>query len=445
MKTLYFDVLCGASGDMILSSLIDVGVPEDFLRKELTKLAIPGFSMSVDKQKRSGIDCSHLTLSWDGLIKQVHSHADHDHSHEHRHDDSHHGGHGHGHAHQEHKSHEHDHDHTHNHESHHHAGQEPLQFRNARQILEIIKKADYNKRIFSSCEKILGRISEAEAKVHGVSVEEVHFHEIGAIDTIIDVTGISLCLDYLDVKQIIFSTLTDGRGTVKTRHGLMPVPVPATAKLCEGFALKILDIESELLTPTGCGVLTTLGKQTGSGISGKILKTGYGCGDKVFEKSPNALRVFLLETESNVGFETDMVCCLESDMDHISGEIMGDAAGRLLQAGALDVSWSPVFMKKGRPGYRLCVLCAVDKKEELIDLIILHTRTLGVRMQTMQRVIAQRDSHDVQFLGSTIQEKHCAYKNESFSKPEYDALAMLSIKTGRPIIELMEEYIRNKN
>jgi pyridinium-3,5-bisthiocarboxylic acid mononucleotide nickel chelatase len=436
MKTLYFDVLCGASGDMILSSLIDVGVPEDFLRKELTKLAIPGFSMSVDKQKRSGIDCSHLTLSWDGLIKQVHSHADHDHAHEHHHDDDHLGGHGHGHAHHEHKS--------YNHEDHHHTGHEPLQFRNARQILEIIKKADYNEQVFSSCEKILNRISEAEAKVHGVSVEEVHFHEIGAIDTIIDVAGISLCLDYLNVNELRFSTLTDGRGTVHTRHGLMPVPVPATAKLCEGFALKILDIESELLTPTGCGVLTALGKQTGPGPSGTIIKTGYGCGNKVFENSPNAIRVFLMETESNVGFETDMVCCLESDMDHISGEIMGDAAGRLLQAGALDVSWCPVFMKKGRPGYRLCVLCAVDKKEELIDLIILHTRTLGVRVQTMQRVKAQRDFHDVQFLGSTVREKHCTYKNESFTKLEYESLAALSEKTGRPVIELMEESLKNK-
>jgi uncharacterized protein (DUF111 family) len=143
-----------------------------------------------------------------------------------------------------------------------------------------------------------------------------------------------------------FFTLTDGRGTVHTRHGLMPVPVPAVAKLCEGYALKILPIESELLTPTGCAVLTTLGKQVDSGISGNILKTGYGCGDKVFEKSPNVLRVFLLETDSQAGFETDAVWCLESDMDHISGEIMGDVGGRLMLAGALDVSWCPMFHEK---------------------------------------------------------------------------------------------------
>jgi hypothetical protein len=388
--------------------------------------------MSVDKQKRSGIDCSHLTLCWDGLIKQVHSHAGPDHAHKHDHDD-HHQGHGHGHTH-----------HEHNHEGHHHAAHGPLQFRNARQILEIIGNAGYNQPVYSSCEKILGRISEAEAAVHGVTVDEVQFHEIGAIDTIIDVAGISLCLDYLNVNELRFSTLTDGRGTVSTRHGLMPVPVPATAKLCEGFALKILDIESELLTPTGCGVLTALGTQVMAGITGKIIKTGYGCGDKVFEDSPNAIRVFLLETESNVGFEIETVCCLESDMDHISGEIMGDAAGRLLQAGALDVSWSPVFMKKGRPGYRLSVLCSEEARQKIIDLIMLHTRTLGVRMQTMQRVVAHREFHDVQFLGSTVREKRCTYKNESFTKPEYESLAALSEKTGRPVIELMEEYLKNK-
>jgi uncharacterized protein (TIGR00299 family) protein len=319
-----------------------------------------------------------------------------------------------------------------------------MPYRNARQILAIIEKAGYNEKVFASCKKILERISEAEAKVHGVSVDEVHFHEIGAIDTIIDVAAISLCVDYLDVKQILFSALTDGRGTVHTRHGIMPVPVPAVAKLCEGYALKILPIESELLTPTGCAVLTTLGKQVATGISGNILKTGYGCGDKVFEKSPNVLRVFLLETDSQAGFETDAVWCLESDMDHISGEIMGDISSRCMQAGALDVSWCPIFMKKGRPGYRLTVLCSIEKKEEFVDLIMLHSRTLGIRMQRMERTIAHRRTAIVQFYDSSIQEKYCSFKDTDFTKPEYESLAELSTKTGRPVIELMEEYIKNK-
>jgi TIGR00299 family protein len=441
MKTLYFDVLCGASGDMILSSLIDAGVPEDFLRRELTKLSIPGFSLSVDKQKRSGIECSHLMLSWDGHDNHIHAHENNDKGHGHDHSPVGHS-HGRGHGHHEHDLHEHKHALADIHFDHKTHG--PMPYRNARQILAIIEKAGYNEKVLASCRKILERISEAEAKVHGVSIDEVHFHEIGAIDTIIDVTSISLCVDYLDVNEILFSTLTDGRGTVHTRHGLMPVPVPAVAKLCEGYALKILPIESELLTPTGCAVLTALGKQVDSGISGNILKTGYGCGDKVFEKSPNVLRVFLMETDSKAGFKTDMVCCLESDMDHISGEIMGDVGGRLMLAGALDVSWCPVFMKKGRPGYRLTVLCSMGKKEEFIDLIMLHTRTLGIRMQRMERVVARRSTATVQFYDSSIEEKYCSYKDTVFTKPEYESLAGLSTKTGRPVIELMEEYIKNK-
>ena len=437
MKTLYFDVLCGASGDMILSSLIDVGVPEDYLRKELAKLSIPGFSLSIDKQKRSGIECSHLMLSWDGHDDHIHAHEKNDRGHD---DPSH----GPDRKHHEHNHHQHKHDHGHEDNHSDHKTHEPMPYRNASQILEIIGKAGYNEKVFISCKKILERISGAEAKVHGVTIDEVHFHEIGAIDTIIDVTGISLCMDYLDVNEILFSALTDGRGTELTRYGLMPIPVPAVAKLCEGYKLTILPIDSELLTPTGCAVLTALGKQVDSGISGNILKTGYGCGDKVFEKSPNALRVFLMETESNAGFETDTVWCLESDMDHISGEIMGDVSSRIMQAGALDVSWCPVFMKKGRPGYRLTVLCSMEQKEEFIDLIMLHTRTLGIRMQRMERTVARRSTANVQFYDSSIQEKYCSYKDSAFTKPEYESLAGLSAKTGKPVIELMEEYIKKK-
>jgi pyridinium-3,5-bisthiocarboxylic acid mononucleotide nickel chelatase len=406
MKTLYFDVFSGASGDMILSSLIDLDVPINYIRAELSGLAIPGFSMDVEKVKRSGIMCSHLKLDW----------AD-------RH------------------SHMHGHDHTH----HDHAHNDQDGFRNPRQILEIITKAKFKEPIIARCEKILMRLAQAEAAVHGVPVDEVHFHEIGAIDTIIDIAGISICIDYLGVERILFSTLTDGRGTVNTRHGIMPVPVPAVVKLCEGFALSRLDIESELLTPTGCASLVALGEQSETGFRGTIQKTGYGCGDKIFENSPNALRVFLIETSLDVHAGDDAIWCLESDMDHISGEIMADVAGRLMQQGSLDVSWCPVFMKKGRPGYRLSVICAQEKKQELIDLIMIHTRTLGVRMQRMERVVAHREVSTSELLKSEIQEKKCSYANTSFSKPEYESLAKLSKETGKPVIELIEEYCKKGN
>ena len=402
MKNLYFDIISGASGDMILSTLIDLGVPVSYLQTELDKLHIPGFSITVEKVYRSAIECSHVLLHW--------------HEHHHDHSDS---------------NHEH---------AYHHGGE----YRNSEQILTIIKKAGYSDRVNDSAANILAKIADAEAAVHGVPVEKVHFHEIGAIDTIVDIAGIALALEYLKIDALYFSGLTDGHGTVHTQHGIMPVPVPAVAKLCEGFALNIIDVPTELLTPTGCAVLTALGKQSSLGITGKIQKTGYGCGDKTFDNFPNIIRAFISESDSNDCTQSNAsVWCLESDMDHLSGEIMGDAAQRIFAAGALDVSWAPVFMKKGRPGYRLTVICTSDTRDVIIEVILLHTRTLGVRFHSAGRVCAQRSQSTCIMHNETVTEKQCTFNSLSFSKPEYEALALLTEKTGIPVIALMEEYIRN--
>jgi len=381
MKTLYFDLMSGASGDMILSALVDVGVPKAYLGRELSRLRIPGFAFDVEKRKRSGISCLHLRMKWDT----------------------------------------------------------PRSYRHLRQILDMIKKANYKRSVYERCEAVLMRLGRAEAKVHDMPLENVHFHEVGAVDTIVDIAGICLGLDFLGIDEIRFSALTDGRGTVETLHGVMPVPVPAVAAMAEGFVLKILDVPTELLTPTGCAVLTALGKQE-TAVSGTIIKTGYGCGDKVLKETPNVLRVFLVKADPQQ--PGDCVNVIESDMDHISGEIMGHAAALLMRQGALDVSWTPVFMKKGRPGYRLTVLCAPDRQQEFIDTIMLHTRTLGVRVHQAGRVVAERKPGTGRLRGQVIAVKECSYKGRSFTKPEYEALAKMSGKTGEPVIELMEEFTK---
>jgi uncharacterized protein (TIGR00299 family) protein len=380
MKALYFDLVSGASGDMILSSLVDIGVPVDYLRAELGRLSIPGFTFNVEKAKRSGIAASHLVMKWET----------------------------------------------------------PRSYRHIHQILAMIKKANYKKSVYSQCEAVLMRLGKAEAKVHDMPLEKVHFHEVGAVDTIVDIAGICLGLDYLCVDKILFSTLADGKGTVNTQHGRMPIPVPAVAAMAQGFEMRILDISGELLTPTGCAVLTALGTQVRTGVSGTVLKTGYGCGDKSFEDTPNVLRVFLLD--KGVLDPGCRVAVIESDMDHISGEIMGDVAARLMREGALDASWTPVFMKKGRPGFRLTVQCAPDKRQAIVDTILIHSRTLGVRVREDDRVVAERKTAAGRLRGETIQEKKCSYKGHSFTKPEYEALARVSEKTGVPVIELAEEY-----
>jgi uncharacterized protein (TIGR00299 family) protein len=386
MKTLYFDVMSGASGDMILSSLIDIGVPLDYLRAELGKLNIPGFSLDVEKQKRSAIAASHLVLSWDS----------------------------------------------------------PKAYRHAGQILDMIKAAQYPARVYERCEKVLMRLGKAEAKVHDIPLEKVHFHEIGAVDTIVDIAGTCCALEYLDAGEIVFSTLTDGKGTVTTAHGVMPVPVPAVVEMAQGFSFRILDIETELLTPTGCAILTALGRQQTGGFFGTIIRSGYGCGTRVLDTpgATNVLRV--LYAESGAHAAGDTVCVIESDMDHVSGEIMADAASRLMRQGALDVSWTPLFMKKGRPGYRLTVLCTPDSKEAMADTVMVHLRTLGVRISTVSRIIAERKQAEALFRGERIEEKQCSYKGHSFAKPEYESLARLSEKTGVPVVELMEEYFKAK-
>ena len=389
MKTIYFQILCGASGDMILSSLIDLGVPIQYLQSECARLDISGLALSVEKVHRGGVICSHIDISCD----------------------------------------------------------EQKAYRHLPQIVSLIKNAGYRETIIENCERILNRLASAEARVHNIPVEKVHFHEIGAVDTIVDILGVCLGFDYLGVTDIRFSALTVGSGTIRTAHGIMPVPAPATAEMIKDFTSGQLDIGTEILTPTGAAILTGIGNQDLSMPSGAVSAIGYGCGDKVFEKFPNMLRALMIETDSaqQASDTSDRICVLESDMDHISGEIMAFAAEQLFSQGALDVSWTPVFMKKGRPGYRLCVMCKPDKRDALIDCIIGNTHTLGVRYQTMQRTIAPRRGGSTEIDGNSVQIKQAAHKGHAILRPEYESLAQVAREKNIPLIDLLEQYYRGKS
>lgn len=386
MRTIYFDLICGASGDMILASLIELGFPVDYFHKQLEKLQIGDIRIGVERVKRNGITCTYITPEW----------------------------------------------------------QQAFKYRHLSEILDILNHCDYPARVLQRCELVLDRLASAESVVHGIEKEHVHFHEIGAVDTIIDVLGVCLALEYFDVKNVIFSTVTEGFGTITSEHGTMPVPVPATAQMLQGFNIKTLNISTELCTPTGAAILTALGKQTVFGFEGLIVKSGYGCGTKVFEKHPNVLRTFLLDSDSAERCKVDTISLLETDMDHISGEIMGNVAQLLLKQGALDVSWMPLFMKKGRPGYRLTVMTEECKCQKLIDLIMIHTRTLGIRVQQTSRVVADRTADTLDFMDQKVTEKKCTYKGQSFSKIEYEDLEKLSHSSGISIVELMEKYVQFK-
>jgi pyridinium-3,5-bisthiocarboxylic acid mononucleotide nickel chelatase len=387
-KILYFDLLSGASGDMILGALVDLGLPLKFLRQEFARLGIPGLRISVSRANRSGIACNRMVLGWDT----------------------------------------------------------PKTFRHLPDILRLIKKGRFGAAVFSRCEAVLDRLASAEAKAHGIEKSEVHFHEIGAVDTIIDIAGACLGLDYLKIDEVRFSTLTEGHGTIRAEHGIMPVPAPATANLMQGFHATTLDLATELLTPTGCALLTALGTQSLSCPSGIVRRIGYGCGTKEFDHFPNVLRALIIDNGDAASPEPggDTVAVLETDMDHLSGELMGHVGGLLLEDGALDVSWTPVYMKKGRPGYRLTVIVPPEKAEGLGDTIMVHTRTLGVRVHQARRIIAQRESKPARFLGREIFEKQCSYKGRTFVKPEYEDLAAISRQKGLPVIELMDLFAATK-
>jgi hypothetical protein len=317
-------------------------------------------------------------------------------------------------------------------------------YRHLPDILELIGAAGYSERVYARCESVLHRLAEAEAAVHGIDMDEVHFHEIGAVDTIVDVAGICLCLESLGIDRVAFSEMTVGHGTVKIEHGTLPVPVPATVRMIQGLAVRAIDVATEILTPTGCAVLTALGEQIPGPPTGVVRQVGYGCGTKEFDRQPNALRVLLMDSSGTSVQEAhqDTVSVLESDMDHLSGECMAHAARHCLEQGALDVSWSPVFMKKGRPGYRLSVVCSPAQRESLIDSIIAQTRTLGVRFRECRRVVAQREVRSREFMGQVVEEKTCTYRGQTFSKLEYESLAALARTTGRPLPEIVDEYLR---
>lgn len=388
MRTCYFDLPCGAAGDMLLAALLDMGFPLALLTEQLSSLQIEPIAISLDTVQRGGV-----------TGKRMVPHLPHSHHHRHLGD-----------------------------------------------ILAILKSGKVKDSVYNRCEKVLDRLATAEAKVHGIPKEQVHFHEIGALDTIVDILGVVLALDYLNIDKVTFSTLTDGYGTITVAHGLMPVPVPATAVLIEGYTVKTVQIPTELLTPTGAALLTALGEQVPDCYSGRVLAIGYGCGTKEFAERPNFLRALLLE--DTVGTEdeerADAVVVLESDMDHIAGEIMGDVADVLRLKGALDVSWIPLYMKKGRPGYRLSVLAREQDRDPLIDAIILHTRSLGVRFQSMQRAVAKREFGTAMVAGVACSEKRCTYKGYNFSKLEYAALASLARENGCSVLDMMERYVRER-
>ena len=293
--------------------------------------------------------------------------------------------------------------------------------------------------------KIFGIIADAEAKAHGLPREEVHFHEVGAVDSIVDIAAVSFCIDQLDVQDVIVPVLYEGTGTVRAQHGILPVPVPAVLNIAaaHNLDLHITSTPGEFVTPTGAAIVAALRTGTRLPAVFTVLKTGLGAGKRNYER-PSILRAMLIEEKASA--QEDHIVKLESNIDDCTGEQLGYVMESLYQAGARDVHYFPVFMKKNRPGYQLNVICTEDLKDALLSIIFKQTTTIGVRIQNMERAVLPREIRKVATSLGEIRVKTVTLPDgERRSYPEYDDVAELCRTSGRPFPEIFNKLYAETN
>ena len=416
-KILYFDCSAGISGDMTLGALIDLGADKNAFLTELEKLHLEGYEIAFETTQRNAITATHVNVILTGQ-EQVH---DHTHIHEHIHD------HGHTHEH-DHEHHSHDHERGHFHRS----------FRDIRQM---IQNSELSKEVKDLSLRIFTRVARAEAKVHHKDMEEVQFHEVGAVDSIVDIVGSAILITMLKPDRICASVVQDGHGFVHCQHGMLSVPVPA---VCEIFAesdalIRQIDVDTELVTPTGAAIISELADFFGTMPMMTIDKMGWGAGTKVL-KIPNLLKVTLgyQETASDGYTEQDEIMVLETNLDDCTGEMLGAAMEILMENGALDAFYTPIFMKKNRPAWCLTVLARPKDTEKMERLIFLHTTTIGIRRHLDQRRILKREKAVVPTAYGELQVKRVALEDGYRDYPEYESAKKLAVETGKPLWEILK-------
>lgn len=429
-EKLYLECYAGISGDMFVASLLDLGADLEVLKKSLNSLeTIKGqFRIETNRVSKSGLDAYDFSVilkddNHDSDMEYLHGHDDTNHEH---HDHNHHEGHHHDHSHNE--NHHHDHSHT-----HHHVG--------LIEINEIINNSDITENAKKIAIKIFDIIANAEAKAHGKPKTEVHFHEVGAVDSIVDVVSAAVCIDNLGVKEVIIPALYEGVGTVRCQHGVLPIPVPAVLNIVneENITLNITGIKGEFVTPTGAAIAAAICTEKNLPKKFKVLKTGIGAGKRNYEKA-SILRAMIIEEDDNE-IEKDEIIKMETNIDDCTGEALGYTMQRLIEAGARDVHYMPVFMKKNRPAYQLNVICKEDKMEELQQIIFEETTSIGIRIQRMERKILERRLETRKTSMGDVQVKVCKLKSGERIYPEHDNIAKICKETGKTWQEVYRQII----
>jgi uncharacterized protein (TIGR00299 family) protein len=426
VKTLHFDCFAGISGDMALGALVDLGIEPEVLREELRKLFIDGWALEFYRDERGGISGTHGVVDLGAQtdhIAQDHEVAHHHHHHSPEH---HHGPEGH----------------------HHHHGPESGAPGGGHRSWKEIRALIENSRISPGAKKraldIFSRLARAEAEIHGAAEEDITFHEVGALDSIIDIVGCAVCLDLLKPDRITCGEVELGGGTVTCAHGVLPVPAPATLLLCRGMPVKTGGFPAEMTTPTGAAILAASVDEFITAGSFRELKTGYGIGTRRMEK-PNLLRVSLREEAAPpppAAWRREELVLLESNIDDMTGEALGFLMESLFTAGALDVTFAPVVMKKSRPGTVVSVLCPPDKLNGLREIMFKKSAAIGFRETGVSRLSLRREADTLEGPGGKVRRKTVFYGEQPLrSKLEYDDRARIAREQGFSLEEA-ENYIR---
>ena len=382
MKTLYFDCFSGISGDMAVGALLDLGVPDEIVRQALDVLPLDGAKVSWEKIGKNGIAATRFTVTDSGEVHHVH--------------------------------------------------------RTLSDIEVLLGVAELPPDVRASALRIFRVVAEAEGKIHGIPVERVHFHEVGAIDSLVDIVVAAQCIRWLVPGRVVFSPLREGRGTVSCAHGVLPIPAPATLAILAtcGAPVEFTDTTSEMVTPTGAGLVAALGDDYGAPCpSGRVLAVGYGAGYRDFEH-PNVLRAVLMETADAVAADAtagnDAICVLEAAMDDCDGETLGNALEVLQKSGIPECFLTPVTMKKGRPGFLLTVLCPCERENEAVELIFRHTTTIGMRRGVSERHVMAREVATAHTPYGDIPVKVSRWGGVMKAKPEFASLRDSAEKAGAP-------------
>jgi uncharacterized protein (TIGR00299 family) protein len=384
MRIAYFDCFCGASGDMILAACIDAGLEVDLLGRQLALLGVEGYQIKAQTITKQGFASTQLDVILDPTVSQTHRHL--------------------------------------------------------RHILEILERSSLPHAVCQRAAAIFIRLAEAEAAVHGTTPEKVHFHEVGAIDAIVDVVGACLALEHLGVERVFVSPVPPGSGSIRCDHGEMPVPAPATAALLKGVPLAACDEPGELITPTGAAILTTLAAGFGPLPAMTIERIGVGAGRREGKTRPNILRLLIGQAADVPNpEETDEILVLQANLDDVTGQVLGHVCEKLLQVGALDVFTSPIYMKKNRPATEITVLAPPPARATIEDILFAETTTFGVRVWPVQRSKLSRSFETVRTEVGDIRIKVGRRAGEVVRvSPEYEDCRLATERTHRPLIEVME-------